>query len=136
MPPSLKNLEISNILNAERRCPACVLLGLTELTCLKINCVNGIDDLFLRHLKAKQGLQSCTLMLTAVTGRALKYMLWEDLTFLSIGSAWDDSNIPSIGTAFPKLRDLRLVHCSNVRTAVQFLIMNVPRSTLNQPAIC
>eukprot|EP00892_Ulva_mutabilis_P011283 jgi/Ulvmu1/8527/UM044_0061.1 len=115
-PVSLKELELSSILQSGRRCHPSVLAALTQLTCLKINCSRGINDVFVRDLKALTRLQTCTFMVTNVTGSTFKYISWEHLTFLSIGSAFDDSNFVHIGTAFPHLTDLHLVQCKRMST--------------------
>lgn len=115
LPTSLMELEISNIVQVERHCPARVLLDLTNLTCLKLNCVRGVDDVYLRHLQPLPALQRCSLMLTEVTGKAFKHFCWEHLTFLSIGSWLDGCHIQYIGTSFPNLQELRISHSHNVR---------------------
>lgn len=114
LPTSLKRLEISNILHEEWRCPSRVLLDLIHLTCLNINCVRGVDDIFLRKLRSMPALKTCSLQLTHITGRAFKHIYWEHLTYLSVGSLLDGTCLMHIGVAFPSLKDLRIVHCHNV----------------------
>lgn len=123
LPNSLRELELSNIMNEDRTCPARVLLDLTNITCLNMNCVRGIDDVYFRRLKLLSSLQKCSLLVTDVTGSAFKHIHWRYLTFLSVGSSFDGCHFPLIGTAFPNLMDLRLAHCHNVRIVFSMQII-------------
>lgn len=125
LPTSLRELEISNITQVERHCPSRVLLDLTNLTCLKLNCVRGVNDVYLQHLKPLPVLQRCSLMLTEVTGKAFKFFCWEHLTFLSIGSWLNGCHIQYIGTTFPNLQELRIAHCHNVRLRSSVACTNI-----------